>query len=289
VSWATVGTVRIGSRVEVPRLGFGGAWLTGPGTYGPPPDLGVARDIVRSAVERGVRLVDTADCYGPAISETLVGEALYPYRGDVVVSTKGGRLALGPNRWRADGRPAHLRRACEESLRRLRLEAIELYQLNAVDPSVPLEDSVGALVELRREGKIRAIGLCNVGVAELERARAVTSIASVQDRYDVHTRDHQDVLDYCVRNGIVLLPWFPPANRLRAEIGSPLGRVAAAHDATPAQVALAWLVASAPVTVPLAGTTIPEWEDENLAAIDLELSAAEVDALTESHEGIMGR
>jgi aryl-alcohol dehydrogenase-like predicted oxidoreductase len=226
-------------------------------------------------------LIDTADCYGPAISETLVCEALHPYPADVVVSTKGGRLALGPNQWRADGRPAHLRRACEESLRRLRLETIELYQLNAVDPDVPLEDSVGALVELRREGKIRAIGLCNADVAEIERARAVTSIASVQDRYDLHTREHQDVLDHCVRNGIVFLPWFPPANRLRAERGSTLDRVAVAHAATPAQVALAWLVASAPMTVPLAGTTIPEWEDENLAAIDLELSDAEVNALTD--------
>jgi pyridoxine 4-dehydrogenase len=282
VGWDAVGTVTITSGVSVPRLGFGGAWLTGPGTYGPPPDLDVARHVVRAAVESGVRLFDTADCYGPEISETLIAEALYPYADGIVISTKGGRLPLGNNQWEADGRPEHLRRACEGSLRRLRLDTIELYQLNAVDPKVPLEESLGALVELRREGKVRGIGVCNVTVAQLDRARAMTPIASVQDRYDLLTRDSQDVLDACARDGTLFLPWFPPANELRAEAGSVLARVSSAHGATPAQVALAWLLRTAPITVPLPGTVVPEGQEENVAAIELDLSADEVRDLSGS-------
>lgn len=280
MDWAAVGSVRIGPALSVRRVGFGGAWLTGPGTYGPPPDPDAARRVVRRAVDAGVQLVDTADCYGPEISENLVAAALFPYPDGVAVSTKGGRIALGDGRWRADGRPAHLRRACEGSLRRLRRETVDLYQLNAVDPAVPLEESLGALVELRDTGKIRHIGVCNVTVAQLDLARSVTPIASVQNRYDLLTRETDDVLDACTARGVAFLPWAPPANGLRAAPGSALDRVAAAHHASPAQVALAWVLRRSPVTVPLPGTWDPDWWEEDLGALDVRLTAAEADELT---------
>jgi aryl-alcohol dehydrogenase-like predicted oxidoreductase len=235
---------------------------------------------VRAAVEGGVRLVDTADCYGPEVSETLVCEALHPYREGVVVSTKGGRIQRGPNRWEADASPAHLRSACEGSLRRLRLDAIGLYQLNNVDPKVPLEESIGALADLRDEGEIRAVGLCNVTIAELERARAVTPIVSVQNRYDLFTREQQAVRDHCSAHGIAFLPWFPPLNSTVAAASSVLGRIAASHRATPGQVALAWMLGTGATTVPLAGTIDLEWEAENLAAAQIELGSDEIRELT---------
>ena len=279
IDWDRIGSVSIGSALNVRRVGFGGAWLTGPGTYGPPPDLDAARSIVRRAVSSGIQLVDTADCYGPETSELLIAEALYPYPDDVVVSTKGGRIALGENRWRANGHPDHLIEACEGSLRRLRLDAIALYQLNAIDPDVPVEESLGALVELRDDGKIANIGLCNVSVAELTRCQAVTPIASVQDRYDILHRVNDDVLDVCSERGIAFLPWFPPANDLVADPGSALARVAAEHAVPPAQVALAWLLARSPATIPLPGATDPARYDEDLAALELELTQAQVDEL----------
>jgi pyridoxine 4-dehydrogenase len=278
--WERIGTLDLGDGLSVRRVGFGGAWLTGPGTYGPPPDLDAARGIVRRAVECGVQLVDTADCYGPETSELLIADALHPYPADVVISTKGGRLALGGNRWRAVGRPEHLKQACDASLRRLRLDTIDLYQLNAVDPDVPLEESLGALVELREAGKIRAVGVCNVDLEELTRARAITRIASVQDRYDLLARNNEPVLDACERGGIAFLPWFPPANDLAAAPGSPLERIAYRHAAHPAQVALAWLLARSPVTLPLPGTVQPSWYERCLTALDIVLSAEQVRALT---------
>jgi aryl-alcohol dehydrogenase-like predicted oxidoreductase len=276
LEWSRIGTVALGDGHTVRRVGFGGAWLTGPGTYGPPPDLNAARGAVRRAVDAGVQLVDTADCYGPEISERLIAESLHPYPDGVVVSTKGGRLPLGNNRWRADGRPEHLREACEASLRRLRLGAIGLYQLNAVDPEVPLEESLGALVELREEGKIRAIGVCNVDAAQLERAGAVTSIASVQDRYDLLTRENEPVLEACARQGIAFLAWFPPSAGFDAEAGSALHHVAAAHDATTRQVMLAWIVAHSLALVPLPGAPDPGRYGEDLDGIAIELTTDEV-------------
>jgi pyridoxine 4-dehydrogenase len=261
-------------------VGFGGAWLTGPGTFGPPPDLRAAREAVRCAVAAGVQLVDTADCYGPETSETLIAEALHPYPDEVAISTKGGRHALGEGRWRADGRPEHLRAACEGSLRRLRLEAIDLYQLAAVDPGVPLEESLGALVELREEGKIRRIGVCNVGVGELEQARAVTPIASVQDRFDVRTRDNEPVLDACARLGVAFLPWFPPWHGEAAAPGSPLAEVSRRHAAQPAQIGLVWLLARAPVVLPLPGADHPSACETDLEALRIELASDEVEGLT---------
>lgn len=280
MDWDRIGTVELSPALRVRRVGFGGAWLTGPGTYGPPPDLEVARGIVRRAAEAGVQLFDTADCYGPETSELLIAEALHPYPEDVVISTKGGRLALGANRWRAVGRPDHLKEACEASLRRLRLEAIDLYQLNAVDPEVPIEESLGALVELREAGKIRNIGVCNVDLKQLARAREVTRIASVQDRFDFLTRSNEPVLEACTRDRIPFLPWFPPANELTAEPGSALERVATAHRVRPAQVALAWLLACSPVVVPLPGTAERSWYEEDLAALRIELASEEAAQLT---------
>jgi aryl-alcohol dehydrogenase-like predicted oxidoreductase len=231
-------------------------------------------------VERGIQLIDTADCYGPEISELLIAEALYPYPEDVVIATKGGRLALGDNRWQPDGRPQHLIRACEGSLRRLRLETIELYQLNAIDPQVPVEESLGALIELREAGKIRNIGVCNVDTAELSRCQAVTRIASVQDRYDFGDRANEPVLEECSRAGIAFLAWFPAVRNLFAQPGSALAQAAEAHAATPAQVALAWLLSRFSVCVPLPGTVDPFRLAEDLAALELELTAVEVDRLS---------
>ncbi len=235
---------------------------------------------MRCAVAEGVQLVDTADCYGPETSETLIAESLHPYPADLVISTKGGRRALGDNRWRADGRPEHLRAACVGSLRRLRLEAIDLYQLNAVDPEVPLEESLGALVELREEGKVRTIGVCNVSVAELEQAQAVTPIASVQDRFDVRTRDNEPVLDACARLGIAFLPWFPPWHGEAAAPGSPLEEISRRHAAQPAQIGLAWLLARAPVALPLPGADHPSVYETDLKALRIELTSDEVEELT---------
>jgi len=279
IDWERIGNVVLGEGGTVRAAGFGGAWLTGPGTYGPPPDLDAARATIRRAATAGVQLFDTADCYGPDVSERLIAEALHPYPDGVVISTKGGRHALGGNRWRADGRPEHLRAACVGSLRRLRLETVDLYQLNAVDPQVPIEESLGALVELRGEGKIRNIGVCNVDPAELERARSVTPIASVQDRYDILTRENDAVLDACDRDGIAFLPWFPPAP-LEPEPGSALATIACHRGVHPTQVGLAWLVARAPVTVPLPGTPDPAVYERTLAGLGIELEPDEIRSLS---------
>ena len=280
MDWQRIGTVQLADDLSVRRVGFGGAWLTGPGTYGPPPDLEAARAIVRRAVKAGIQLIDTADCYGPETSELLIAEALYPYPADVVISTKGGRLALGNNQWQAAGRPEHLKQACDGSLRRLRLETIDLYQLNAVDPDVPLAESLGALVELREAGKIRNIGVCNVTTEQLAQAQAVTTIASVQDRYDLFTRANDPLIDACTREGIAFLPWFPPMNELQAQPGAALGRTAAVHEATPSQIALAWLLTRSPVVIPLPGTTNPAWYEEDLAALTITLRGDEIGQLT---------
>lgn len=267
--------------VELPRYGFGSAWLTGPGMFGPPPDRRAAIRVLRRAVDAGIQLVDTADCYGPETIEEVVAEALHPYRDGLIVATKGGRLALGDNRWRADGRPEHLRMACEASLRRLRLETIDLYQLNAVDPDVPVEESVGALIELRSAGKIRHIGVCNVDTDQLRRARAVTEITSVQDRYDLLHRENEPVLDACAAAGIRFLPWFPPEATAQPPPESNLARTAARLGVTPAQLALAWLLHRSPVTVPLPGTADPVRLQQDLEALSLRLDPADVHGLSE--------
>jgi pyridoxine 4-dehydrogenase len=264
---------------EVKRLGFGAMRLTGKGIWGDPPDREAARGVARRAVELGVDLIDTADAYGPEVSEEILAEALHPYPDDLVIATKGGLVRPGPGEWSRDGRPEHLREACEGSLRRLRLDAIELYQLHAPDPKVPFEESLGALIQLRDEGKIRRIGLSNVDTEQLETARKLTDVATVQNRYNLTDRSSEPVLEACEGAGIGFIPWFPLATGDLADPGGPLEDVASRHDATPAQVALAWLLARSPVMLPIPGTGSVEHLEEDLAAGDLRLEPDEVERI----------
>ena len=277
------GTFRLGGDgPEVNRLGFGAMRLTGRGIWGEPPDREAARGVVRRAVELGVNLIDTADSYGPAVSEEIIAEALHPYPDGLVIATKGGLTRSGPGRWDRDGRPEHLREACEGSLRRLRLDAIEVYQLHAVDPKVPLEESVGTLIELRDAGKIRRIGLSNVTVEELERALALTAVVTVQNRYNLADRSSEDVLEACAARRIGFIPWFPLATGELARPSGTLEEIARRHDATPAQVALAWLLARSEVTLPIPGTASIQHLEENLGAGRLRLDPDEVAALEDA-------
>jgi pyridoxine 4-dehydrogenase len=272
------GTYRIGEDgPTVRRLGFGTMRLTGKGIWGDPPDREVAKQVLRRAVELGVNLMDTADSYGPYVAEELIAEALYPYAEDLVIATKGGLVRTGPGKWPRDGRPEHLREACEGSLRRLRLDAIELYQLHAPDEKVPYQESLGTLIELRTEGKIRHIGISNVDLGLLDVARGMTEVATVQNRYNLIDRDSEDVLEECEAAGIGFIPWFPLATGSLAEPGGTLDEIARAHDATPAQVALAWLLQRSPVMLPIPGTASVEHFEENLRAADLTLSDEEME------------
>jgi aryl-alcohol dehydrogenase-like predicted oxidoreductase len=279
-----VGTFRLGDGPTVRRLGFGAMRITGRGIWGPPEDVDEAKRVLRRAVALGVNLIDTADAYGPEVSERLIAETLHPYPDDLVIATKGGLVRPGPGEWEPDGRPEHLREACEGSLRRLRLDAIELYQLHRPDPKVPFADSVGALMELRDEGKIRHIGLSNVSVDQLAEALAMTEIVTVQNRYNLVDRDSEEVVDDCTRRGLGFIPWWPLAVGRLARPGGPLDAIAAAHDATPAQVALAWLLRRSPVMLPIPGTSSVEHLEENLAAAQLDLSEDEVQRLGEVSE-----
>jgi len=269
----TIGDMTVG------RMGFGAMRVTGRGVWGEPPDRAAAIALLRRVVERGVDLIDTADSYGPGTSETLIAEALHPYPEGLVIATKGGLTRPGPDRWDTDCRPAQLRQACEASLKRLKLERIDLYQLHTVDPRVPLADSLGALLELRQQGKIRHIGVSNVGARELAQARKLAPIVSVQNRYSLGDRGSDGVLDVCARDGIAFLPWFPLAAGALTRRGGKLAEIAERHRATPAQVALAWLLHRAPVMVPIPGTSSIEHFEENLAAAGLALSDAELAAL----------
>ena len=280
ISDDSVGTVALGD-LTVRRLGFGAMRITGEGVWGPPPDREAALAVLRRAVELGVNLIDTADSYGPEVSEELIAEALHPYPEDLVIATKGGLIRTGPGEWPREGRPEHLREACEGSLRRLRLEAIDVYQLHAPDPEVPYEDSVGTLKELQEEGKIRHIGVSNVSVAQLEQARGIVDVVSVQNRFNLGDRHAADVLAACQEGGIAFIPWFPLNAGALAEPGGPAAAIAAAHEATPAQVALAWLLATE-ATLPIPGTGSVAHLEENLAAAALELSDSEVAELTDA-------
>jgi pyridoxine 4-dehydrogenase len=274
-------TFLIGGDLEVFRLGFGAMRITGPGIWGEPAEPEVARRLLRHIVERDVNLIDTADSYGPQVSENLIAEALRPYPDDLVIATKGGFERSGPGRWEPSCRPDRLRRCCEDSLRRLGLERIDLYQLHTVDPKVPIEDSVGALAELQDEGKIRHIGLSNVGVEEIERAQQIVPIVSVQNHYNVGDRASEDVLRFCQQAELAFLPYFPLATGRLAEPGTALAEIADAHGATPAQVALAWLLGHSPVTLPIPGTSQIAHFDENREAAELELEPDEFEALDE--------
>jgi aryl-alcohol dehydrogenase-like predicted oxidoreductase len=276
---AAAGTVTLGGDLEVRRLGFGAMRLTGDGIWGPPDDREEARAVLRRAVDLGVDFIDTADAYGPNVSEELIAEALHPYPGGLVIATKGGLTRSGPGRWSPDCRPEHLREACEGSLRRLRLERIDLYQLHTVDSNVPLEESVGALAELHDAGKVAHIGLSNVDAEQIARAREIVPIVAVQNRYSIEDRRSETVLEECERQGIAFIPWFPLAAGRLGEPG-PIARVGEAHAATPFQVALAWLLVRSPVMLPIPGTSSVEHLEDNVAAAGLRLAEAEFEELS---------
>jgi pyridoxine 4-dehydrogenase len=263
------------TQLPVGHLGFGAMRITGQGVWGPPRDEGEAIALLRRVVDKGVTFIDTADSYGPGISETLIAKALYPYPGELVVATKGGLTRPGADRWIADCRPEHLRRACAESLKRLRLERIELYQLHAVDHRIPIEDSVGALVELQRDGKIRHIGVSNVSERELARARAIATIVSVQNCYNLRDRSSDRLIDICAGAGIAFIPWYPLAAGSLASPNSRLIRIAQSHGATPSQIALAWLLRRSPAMLPIPGTSSIAHLAENLASAWIRLSSDE--------------
>jgi aryl-alcohol dehydrogenase-like predicted oxidoreductase len=262
------------------RLGYGAMQLTGPGVWGEPADRAGAVAVVRRAVELGVDFIDTADSYGPYVSEEIIREALHPYPEQVLVATKAGLVRTGPGEWHPVGRPEYLRQEAELSLRRLGLERIDLFQLHRIDSAVPLEDQIGLLAELKAEGKIGAVGLSEVTVDQVEEAAKITEIASVQNLYNLTTRQSEDVLDYCTTRGIAFIPWFPIANGDLAKPGGAVDHVAQATGATPAQVALAWLLARSPVVLPIPGTKSIDHLEENLAAVDLRLTDEQVAELT---------
>ena len=272
-------TFTLGGDLEVRRLGFGAMRITGPGIWGQPEDPEAVRRLLRHVLDSGVNLIDTADSYGPEVSEHLIAEALYPYPDGLVIATKGGLTRSGPNRWARDCRPERLKRCCEDSLRRLRLERIDLYQLHAVDPEVPVEDSIGALAELQQEGKIRHIGVSNVSGEELERAQHIATIVSVQNRFNLADRSSEEVLQACEQQDLAFLPWAPLSSGRLIEPGGAVDEIAAAHQATAAQVAIAWLLQRSPVMLAIPGTSSADHFDETLEATQLELEPAEVETL----------
>src|ERR1700752_3091814 len=277
LSAANSGTVSLGGELTVNRLGFGAMRLTGDGVWGPPKDRAGAIAVLRRAVELGVNFIDTADSYGPNVSEELIAEALTPYPRDVVIATKGGWNRPGPNQWTHDASPAHLQKAVEGSLKRLRLDRIDVYQLHAPDPVVSFEASVETLARLRDEGKIRLVALSNVTLEHITRARRIVPIASVQNRYSFADREWDYVVDYCERNGIVFIPWFPlGAGRI---VGEVLNQVAHAHHASPTQVALAWLLRRSSVMLPIPGTSSIEHLEQNVAAASFRLKDEEYEEL----------
>ena len=272
---ADAGTFELGGDLPVNRLGFGAMRITGEGIWGEPERPEEARAVLRRTVELGVNLIDTADSYGPDVSERLIGETLHPYPDDMVIATKAGLVRPGPGDWRPNGRPGHIREAIEGSLRRLKLERIDLYQLHRIDPEVPVEESLGTMSELREEGKVRHVGLSEVGVEELRQAQGIVPISSVQNRYNLTDRGSEAVLQACEDDGIAFIPWFPLAAGPLARPGGPVDEIAARHDATPGQVALAWLLWRSPVMLPIPGTSSVEHLEENVAAASLRLSDEE--------------
>jgi aryl-alcohol dehydrogenase-like predicted oxidoreductase len=270
ISASQAGEISLGNEVSVHRLGYGAMRLTGDGNWGPPKDRKSALAVLRRAVELGVNFIDTADSYGPWVSEELIAEALFPYPTDLVIATKGGWERPGPNQWTHNATPSHLRAAVEGTLKRLRLDRIDVYQLHIPDPVVSFDCSVETLAELRREGKIRMVALSNVTREHIERARRIVPIVSVQNRYSFADREWDYVVDHCERNGIVFIPWFPlGAGRIAGEV---LNQVAQAHQAAPTQVALAWLLRRSPMILPIPGTSSIEHLEQNFAAASLRLS-----------------
>ena len=278
LSASLAGEVSLGGQISVHRLGFGAMRLTGEGIWGPPKDRNKALAVLRRAVELDVNFIDTADSYGPAVSEELIAEALYPYLAGLVIATKGGWNRPGPNQWTHDATPAHLRKAVEGSLKRLRLDRIDVYQLHIPDPVVPFDASVETLAQLRNEGKIRLVGLSNVTQEHIERARKIVPIVSVQNRYSFADREWDYVVDYCERNGIAFIPWYPlSAGKVAGEV---LNRIVQARNASPTQIALAWLLHRSPIMLPIPGTSSIEHLEQNVAAASLRLSEEEYQKLS---------
>jgi aryl-alcohol dehydrogenase-like predicted oxidoreductase len=275
------GTIEIGGDLTVNRMGYGAMRITGPGIWGDPPDREQAKAALRRARELDVNFIDTADSYGPDVSETLIAETLYPYPDDLVIATKGGLVRPGPGRWDADGRPEHLREACEGSLRRLRLEQIPLYQLHRVDPKVPLADSIGTLAELKAEGKIRHVGVSNFSAEQVQEAQRIVPVVSVQNRYNVNDRSSEPVLDLCAQESLAFLPWAPIQDTDRIV---PVLSAAKRLGVSERQIALAWLLAHSPQILPIPGSGSPEHVEENIAAASLELTAEEYNSITDSIE-----
>jgi pyridoxine 4-dehydrogenase len=276
-SAAAAGIIEIGGDMVVRRLGFGAMRITGNGIWGDPPDEGQARATLRRVVELGVNFIDTADSYGPEVSERLIAETLYPYPENLVIATKGGLVRPGPGRWEPDGRPEHLRAACEGSLRRLRLDQIPLYQFHRPDRRVPLADSLGTLVQLKAEGKIRHIGISNVSEAQLRAAQQITPVVSVQNRYNAADRQSESMVDLCELEQIAFLPWAPIQ---QADSNPAVDEAAKRHGASPRQIVLAWLLARSPQILPIPGTGSPEHAEANVAAASIELDPDEVAAIT---------
>jgi pyridoxine 4-dehydrogenase len=273
------GEFLIGNDLRVTRLGFGAMRITGEGIWGEPADRAEAIRVLRRAVELGINFIDTADSYGPNVSEEIIAEALYPYPQGLVIATKGGFMRPGPNKWVENGKPEHLRSACEGSLRRLRLERIDLYQLHRIDPKVPAEDQLGTLKDLQAQGKIKHIGLSEVSVRQIEHARTIVPIVSVQNRYSVTDRGSEDVLKFCEKEKMAFIPWFPLAAGRVSGSESPISRIAAQWNATPSQVALAWLLARSPVMLPIPGTSKVQHLEENVAAAELKMDAKKMQEL----------
>ena len=273
------GEFLIGNDLRVTRLGFGSMRITGEGIWGEPADRAEAIKVLRRAVEVGINFIDTADSYGPNVSEEIIAEALHPYPAGLVIATKGGFMRPGPNQWVENGKPEHLRSACEGSLRRLRLERIDLYQLHRIDPKVPAEDQLGTLKDLQAQGKIKHIGLSEVSVRQIQHARTIVPIVSVQNRYSVTDRGSEDVLKYCEKEKMGFIPWFPLAAGRVSGSESPISRIAAQWKATPSQVALAWLLARSPVMLPIPGTSKVKHLEENVAAAELKVDAMKMQEL----------
>ena len=276
---AAAGTIDVGGDLTVNRLGFGAMRITGSGIWGEPPDLDEAKKVLRRAVELGVNFIDTADSYGPDVSEKLIAEALHPYPEDLVIATKGGLLRSGPGRWEPDGRPEHLREVCEGSLRRLKLDQIPLYQFHRPDPKVPIAESIGTLVELKDEGKIRHIGVSNVSEPDLRRAESVSAIVSIQNRFNVSDRSSESLVDLSEQEDFVFLPWAPISE---SDKNGAVSDAAKAHGASERQIVLAWMLARSPQILPIPGTGSVEHLESNIAAASIELTREQVAAITRS-------
>jgi pyridoxine 4-dehydrogenase len=274
---AAAGKIDVGGDLTVNRLGFGAMRITGQGIWGEPPDKDRAKAALRRAVELDVTFIDTADSYGPEVSEQLIAETLYPYPGELVIATKGGLVRPGPGQWEPDGRPEHLRQACEGSLARLRLDRIDLYQFHRPDPKVPVAESLGTLAELKGEGKIRHIGVSNFSEEQLREAERITPVVSVQNRYNATDRSSEAMVDLCEQETLVFLPWAPI---IEADVSQPILDAARRHGVSPRQVALAWLLARSPQILPIPGSGSPEHVEQNVAAASLDLSPEEVRAIT---------